>query len=144
MTPCSVGESKLRLNSPRFRICINFSHSGLRYEHGAYLWDVLSNQNQLNMKSKLITVLTEGSFSRHFIGGSIASSFLFISDPDSSGPFPFRSIPSNHLPSTKRRFVGSACTAPTEGLSPSYLQHWSSNYLNQSIALFPFRAHTCK
>jgi len=40
-------------------------------------------------------------------------------------PFPFRSIPSNHSLSTKRRFAGSACTAPAEGLPPSYLQHWS-------------------
>jgi len=34
----------------------------------------------LSCEHKLITVLTEGSFSRHFIGGSIASSFLFISE----------------------------------------------------------------
>ena len=72
------------------------------------------------------------SFDRRFVFTALHQRFIcihlfysYLTCP--TKPFPFRSIPSNHLLSTKRRFVGSACTAPTEDLPPSYLQHWSTS-----------------
>ena len=86
------------------------------------------------------------SFDRRFVFTALHKRFTFVHLFYSHltctiKPFPFRSIPNNHLLSTKRRFVGSACTAPTEGPPPSYLQHCSTNLFDKSMACLPFRAH---
>ena len=79
--------------------------------------------------------MTESSFSRHFIRGSFAFIFSIHIWLVLPSLFLKRSIPSNHLLSTIRRFVGSACTAPTEGHPPSYLQHWSTSLFDKSMVL---------
>jgi len=87
------------------------------------------------------------SFDREFVFTALHQRFIYIhlfysylTRP--TKPFPFRSIPSNHLLSTKRRFVGSACTAPTEGPPPSYLQHWSPSLLESINGLGFHSGHT--
>ena len=89
------------------------------------------------------------SFDRRFVFTALHKRFTFVHLFYSHltctiKPFPFRSIPNNHLLSTKRRFVGSACTAPTEDPPPSYLQHCSTNLFDKSMACLPFRAHNCE
>ena len=87
------------------------------------------------------------SFDREFVFTALHKRFTFVHLFYSHltcliKPFPFRSIPSNHLPSTKGRFVGSACTAPTEGPPPSYLQHWSPSLFELINGLGFHSGHT--
>jgi len=87
------------------------------------------------------------SFDRKFVFTALRKRFTFVHLFYSHltcniKPFPFRSIPSNHSPSTKRRFVGSACTAPTEDLPPSYLQHWSTSLFDSINCLGFHSGHT--
>ena len=87
------------------------------------------------------------SFDREFVFTALHKRFTFVHLFYSHltctiKPFPFRSIPRNHSLSTKRRFAGSACTAPTEGPPPSYLQHWSPSLFELINGLGFHSGHT--